>query len=50
MESQLDGGTEVCLQGLGHMTKMAVTPMYGKNPSKIFFSRTKEPMTLWLGM
>ena len=24
----------------GHMTKMAATPIYGKNPSKIFFSRT----------
>ena len=24
----------------GHMTKMAAMPIYGKNPSKIFFSRT----------
>ena len=32
------------------MTKMAATPIYGKNASKIFFSRTKGPMTLWLGM
>ena len=32
------------------MTKMAATPIYGKNPSKIFFSRTKGPMILWLGM
>ena len=23
---------------LGHMTKMAAMPIYGKNPSKIFFS------------
>ena len=23
----------------GHMTKMASTPIYGKNPSKTFFSR-----------
>ena len=22
-----------------HMTKMAVKPIYGKNPSKVFFSR-----------
>ena len=34
----------------GHMTKMATMPIYGKNPSKIFFSRTggsisKEHMT-----
>ena len=40
MEPQWDGGTKVCLRGLGH----------GKNPSKIFFSRTKRPMTLWIGM
>ena len=49
-EPQWDGGTKVCSRGLGHMTKMATTPMYGKNPSKIFFSRSKRPMTLWLGM
>ena len=24
----------------GHMTNMAATPIYGKNPSKIFFSGT----------
>ena len=24
----------------GHMTKMATTPIYGKNPSKIVFSDT----------
>ena len=27
-----------CSQYLGHMTKMAATPIYGKNRSKIFFS------------
>ena len=25
---------------VGHMTKMAAMPIYGKNPSKIFFSGT----------
>ena len=50
MEPQWDGGTKVFSRGLVHMTKMAATPIYGKNPSKIFFSRTKGPMTLWLGM
>ena len=34
----------------GHMTKMANMPIYGKNPLKIFFSRTKRLMTLGLGM
>ena len=32
------------------MTKKAATPNYGKNPSKIFFSGTKGPMVLGLGM
>ena len=26
------GGTKVCLRHLGHMTKMAAMPIYGKNP------------------
>ena len=34
----------------GHMTKMATTPIYGKNPLNIFFSGTKRPMALGLGM
>ena len=32
-----------------HMTKMAATPIYGKNPLKIF-SRTRWPVTMGLGM
>ena len=43
-------GTKFCLQHLGHMTKMAATPIYGKNPSKIFFSRTARPIFTKLGM
>ena len=43
-------GTKVCFGGLGHMTKMAATPIYGKKPLKIFFSETKGPMTLGLGI
>ena len=38
------GGTKVCSRHLGHMTKMAARPIYGKNPSKIFFSRTGRPI------
>ena len=34
----------------GHITKMAATPIYGKNPLKIFFSRTRRSVTLGLGM
>ena len=34
----------------GHMIKMAATPIYGKKLLKIFFSRTRGPVTLGLGM
>ena len=34
----------------GHMTKMAAIPIQGINPFNIFFSGTKRPMTLVLGM
>ena len=40
----------ICLRHLGHMTKMAATPIYGQNPSKIFFSRTGGPIFTKLGM
>ena len=38
------GGTIFCSRHLGHMTKMAATSIYGKNPSKIF-SRTGRPIS-----
>ena len=34
----------------GHMTKMAATPIYGKNPSKIFFSGTGRLISTKLDM
>ena len=34
------GGTKFCSRHLGHMTKMAATPIYDKNPSK---SSSPEP-------
>ena len=34
----------------GHMTKMATTPLYGKNTSKIFFSETVGPISTKLCM
>ena len=34
----------------GHMTKMAAAHIYSKNLLKIFFSRTRRPVTLRLGM
>ena len=45
METPRDAGTKVCSNCPDHMTKMAATPIYGKNPLKIFFSRTRRPMT-----
>ena len=44
-----DEGTKACSNGPGHMTNMAAMPIYGKT-IKIFFSGTKRPMTLKLGM
>ena len=40
MELLWEGGTNVCSNGPGHMTKMAAMPIYG----------TKRPMTLKLGI
>ena len=34
----------------GHMTKMAAMPIYGKNPSQIFFSKTSGLISMKLGM
>ena len=50
VEPPWDGGTKVCSQSPGHMTKMATMPIYGKNPSKIFFSGTAGPISTKLGM
>ena len=38
------------LRNPGHMTKMAAMPIYGKNLSKIFFSRIGGPISTKLGM
>ena len=37
------------INNAGHMTKMTVMPIYGKNPSNIS-SRTGGPISLKLGM
>ena len=39
-----DGGTKVCSNGRGHMTKMAAMPIYGKNLKK---SSSPEPKGRW---
>ena len=50
MEPPWDGGMKVCSNGPGHMTNMATMSIYGKNLKKNFFSETKQPMTLKVGM
>ena len=50
MKPLLQGGTKVCSNGPGHMTKVAAMNIYGKKPTKIFFSETEWPMTLKLGI
>ena len=50
VEPPWEGGMKVYINGPGHMTKMAARPIYGKNPSKIFFSRTGGPIFTKLGM
>ena len=39
------GGTKVCSRYLGHLTKMAATPIYCRIHSKIFLSRTCGPIS-----
>ena len=46
----LNGGINVYINNQGHMTKMAAMPIYGINPSKIFFSGTGGPISKKLGM
>ena len=49
VEPPWEGGTKVCINGPGYMTKMAAMPIYGKNRSKIFLSRTGRPIFTKLG-
>ena len=44
MELLWDGGTKVCSNGPGRMTKMAAMPIYGKNLKK---SSSLEPKGWW---
>ena len=41
---------KVCINGHGHMTKMAAMAINSKNPLKIFFFRTRRPMNSKLGI
>ena len=42
-------GIKVYITGPGQMTKMAIMPIYSKNPIKIIFSRATSRMALKLG-
>ena len=41
---------KVYINGQGHMTKMAAMAIKSKNLQKNFFSKTRRPMILKLGM
>ena len=42
MEPLWDGGTKVCSNGPGHMTKMAAMAIYGKNLKKNLLLRNQK--------
>ena len=50
MKTPYDRLAKIYTKCTGHMTKMATTSTYGKNPLNVFFSGTKRPMALGLGM
>ena len=45
MKTPYDKLAKIYTTFFGHMTKMAATPIYGKNLLKIFFSRNRRPVT-----
>ena len=48
MEPPWDGGTKVCSNGPGHMTKMAVMPIYGKNlKNLLLWNQTADDFEIW---
>ena len=48
MELLWDGGTKVCSNGPGHMTKMAAMPIYGKNLKKFLLRNQKvDDLETW---
>ena len=50
LKTPYDNLAKIYAKYFGHMIKMTATPIYGKIPLKIFFSRNRRPMTLGLGM
>ena len=50
MKTPYDRLAKTYTKSTGHMTKIATTPIYSKNSLNVFFSGTKQPMALVLGM
>ena len=50
MESTWDGGTKVCSNGPGYMTKMAAMPIYGKNLKKSSSSEADDLQTWFVAL
>ena len=42
VEPPWEGGTKVCINGPGHMTKMAAMPIYGKNLKNLLLQNQKS--------
>ena len=50
MKTPYDRLAKIYTNCSGHMTKMATTPIYTKNPLNIFFSGGKRQIALGIGM
>ena len=47
MTSPWDGGTKVCSNGPGHMTKVAAMPIYGKNLKNLLRNQKADDHETW---
>ena len=47
MEPPCDGGTKVCSNGPGHMTKMAAMPIYNKTLKNLLRKQKADDLETW---
>ena len=47
MESPRDGGTKVCSNSPGYMTKMATMPIYGKSLKNLPRNQKADDLETW---